>query len=104
MVRECQEKYRHTYTVQIVTGIVLCIVSVIPLFIALIAFGDNDAACAVAVAALLIAVAVGVLMIVRTSMVWDAYQILLQEGDYTVERKQEDRKNEHIAKIYWDLL
>ena len=26
---------------------------------------------------------------------------MLQEGDYTVECKRENRKNEHIASIYW---
>ena len=32
MVRERQERYRHTYSVQLVTGIVLCVVSAIPIF------------------------------------------------------------------------
>ena len=43
MVRERQERYRHTYSMQLVTGIVLCVVSAIPLFIALLVFGENEA-------------------------------------------------------------
>ena len=101
MVKERQEQYRPTRSVQLVTGIVLCVISSIPVFIALLVFGENDAAVSVAVAALLVLVAIGVLLIVRTSMVWGGYQILLQEGDYTVECKRENRKNEHIASIYW---
>ncbi|MBQ8305807.1 MAG: helix-turn-helix transcriptional regulator [Blautia sp.] len=103
MVRERQERYRHTYSVQLVTGIVLCVVSAIPIFIALIAFGENNAAVSAAVAVLLVVVAVGVFLIVRTCMVWGGYQALLQEGDYTVERKQDEQKNALVAEIYWGL-
>ena len=56
-----------------------------------------------AVGILLIIVAIGAYLIVRSSIVWGSYQILLQEGDYTVEHKQENKKNEHIAQIYWGL-
>ena len=103
MVRERQERYRHTYAVHLVTGIVLCVVSAVPIFIALLAFGENDVAVSVSVAALLVVVAIGVLLIVRTCTIWGGFSILLQEGDYAVERKQEDQKNAPIAEIYWGL-
>ena len=103
MVRERQERYRHTYAVHLVTGIVLCVVSAVPIFIALLAFGENDVAVSVSVAVLLVVVAIGVLLIVRTCTIWGGFSILLQEGDYAVERKQEDQKNAPIAEIYWGL-
>lgn len=103
MVRERQEKYRHTYSVQLVTGIMLCVVSAIPIFITLLIFGANEVAVSVSAAVLLVVVAMGVFLIVRTCMVWGGYQILLQEGDYTVERKQDNQENAPIAEIYWGL-
>lgn len=101
MVKDRREKYRHTYTILLVTGIVLCVLSVIPVFAAMLIFGDNDAALAVAVGVLLILVAVGVMLIVRSGTVWGGFQMLLQEGDYTAEQKYENRKNEHLSSIYW---
>ena len=103
MVKERRENYRRTFTAQLVTGIVLCVVSAIPLFISLLIFGEEDVAMAISVGVLLIFVAIGVLMIVHTSMIWDGFQILLQEGDYTPEHKLENKKNEFIAEIYWGL-
>ena len=103
MVRDRREKYRHAYTTQLVTGIVLCVLSAIPLFVSLLAFGENEVAQDTAVGILLIVVAIGVLLIVRVSMVWGSYQMLLQEGDYTPERKMENKKNGYLAEIYWGL-
>ena len=101
MVKDRREKYRQTYTVQLVTGIVLCVLAAIPIFIAMIFFEERDTAYAVAVAVLLGLIAAGVLLIVRTSIIWGSYQMLLQEGDYTPQKKAENRKNEHLDAIYW---
>ena len=103
MVRDRQEKYRHTYSVQLVTGIVLCVVSSIPIFMTLLVFGENQVAMPISIAVLLVIVALGVFLIVRTCMVWGGYQILLQEGDYTVEQKRDNQNNAPIAEIYWGL-
>lgn len=103
MVRDRMEKNRHTHTVRLVLGIVLCILSAIPLFVSMFVFGDSDMAASISAAFILLIVAFGVLVIVRTSVVWEGFQILLQEGDYTPVQKQEDSKNEHIAEIYWGL-
>ena len=101
MARDRREKYRQTYTVQIITGILLCVLSSIPLFASLLIFGENELAFTIAVGVLLLIAAIGVFLIVRSSIIWGGYQMLLQEGDYTVERKAESKKNEHIAQIYW---
>ena len=103
MVRDRREKYRHNYSVLLVTGIVLCVVSAAPVFMAFLLFGEDEAATSAATGVLLVLVAIGVLLIVRCSTIWGSYQMLLQEGDYTVQNKEESRKNEHIAGLYWGL-
>ena len=103
MVRERRENYRRTFTAQLVSGIVLCVLSCIPIFVSMLFFGDNDIADAAAVAVLLVMVAAGVLLIVHTSILWGGFQILLQEGDYTPEHKLENKRNELLAEIYWGL-
>ncbi len=101
MVKERREKFRNTYSVHLVIGILLCVVSTLPIFMTMIFAGDNDAAIAISVGALLILVALGVLLIVHCSIIWGGFQMLLQEGDYTAERKAESKKFEPLAVIYW---
>ena len=43
----------------------------------------------------------GVFMIVRCSIVWDGFHMLLQEGEFTPARKVENRKNELLETVYW---
>lgn len=101
MVRDRREKYQHTYSTQLVAGIALCVISAIPLFLAMLVFGDNDTACSVSMGAVLTLIAIGVFIIVRCSTIWGSYEILLEEGDYSAARKEWSRKNEHLAGIYW---
>lgn len=101
MVKERREKYRSTFSAHLVAGILLCVVSAIPLFVAMIFYEEKTSAYAIAVALLLLIVAVGCLLIVHACIIWGGYQMLLQEGDYTAEAKAENRKNEPLAVIYW---
>ena len=102
MVRERRERFRSTYTWHMVAGIALCVISAIPLFVTMIMVGEQEEfAYVMVIGMLLILVAIGVFMIVRSSIVWGGFQMLLQEGDYTVARKEENRRNEHLDAIYW---
>lgn len=104
MVKDRRERYRPQYTPQLVAGILLCVISAIPLFIVMICFGENQTAYAAAVGVLLGLVAVGCLLIVRACVVWDSFRMLLQEGEYTPEKKAEAKQNEPVAGIYWGLV
>ena len=105
MVRERREQFRRTFTTQLVTGIVLCVVSVIPIFVTMILAGDdtpkNSFVYGIAVALLLTFVAIGVLLIVRASTVWGSFQQLLEEGGYSRANKEESQRNELLSTIYW---
>ena len=101
MVKDRREKYRPSYSIQIVVGIVLCVLSSIPLFLAMLVFGDNGVASAISVGGILITVAIGVFLIVRSSIVWGGFQILLQEGDYTPANKADSGRRDFVAAVYW---
>ena len=105
MVRERQSRYAPRHTRLLITGILLCVLSPTPIFTALILLGEeNELAMNIAPAALLVMVGIGVLCIVRTCMVWGSFQMLLEEEDYTRERKLEARRNSAIAGIYWGVV
>ena len=100
MVRERMERYSGTHIRYMVIGIVMCVLSCVPIFISMI-MGEEDFGAIIAVGLLLVMVGVGVLIIVRTSMIWDAMQALLEEGEYSRENKREERRNETIMGLYW---
>ncbi len=105
MVKERRNQYSAHHSQLLIGGIVLCVLCPIPLFITMIMFGEsNEFAMSLSVAALLFMVGIGVLCIVRTCIVWGTFQILLEEEDYTREKKLENHRNNAIAGIYWGVI
>ena len=101
MVTERRERYKDTYIRFLVSGIVLIVLSVIPLFVSMILFGEAEYPGAIAVCILLVMVAIGVFFIVRVNVVWDAYHILLEEGEYTRAEKESKKKIGPVSAVYW---
>ena len=104
MVRERRDSFRPTFARQLTVGIVLCVVAVLPIFFALIISGEDTFGEVIATCAMFVLIAVGVLLIVRSSMVWGGFQRLLEEGDYTREAKHDRNKHGLIGTIYWGLV
>ena len=104
MVQEKKSRYQGTYTSQMILGIFLCIIAASPIFISMIIFGEDDLHTALAVPFLLLFVAVGVFRIVKTNIIWDALNMLLEQGDYRREKKMDENKNETVGQIYWCLV
>jgi len=104
MVRDRKEKFQPIYARQLTLGIVLCVVAAVPIFLSQILIEGDSVWAVASVAVLLVLVAIGVLLIVRASMVWGSFQRLLEEGDYTREAKEDSKKHGQISGIYWGLV
>ena len=104
MVRERRDRFQSTFNSQLTLGIVLCVVGVLPLFLAMIFCKQDSFAMVASVGAMLALIAVGVMLIVRVSVVWGSYQMLLQEGDYTREAKEDLKRHANLSGIYWGLV
>lgn len=102
MVENRREAYAPTYKKLLVLGITLCILCVVPVMAA--ATFEDDFLVACAIAALFVLVSVGVHLIVRAACIWESYQKLLEEGDYTREKKAEEKRNEAFTTVYWCLV
>lgn len=100
IVEKKKEDYSGTYKVSVALGVGLCILSVVPLFVAM-AFTEADHVMVTMVGLLLTLVAIGVFMIVRSLMINETYEQLLEEGDHTQEKKIEAKKNNNLATAYW---
>lgn len=101
MVKERRDAGAEQRSRLLILGIMLCIISVVPLMImSMVRYSNNtDALPVIGVAAMLATCAVGVRLIVLTSIRQGGFDRLLEEGDYT-------RLNKKAGKydgIYWAI-
>ena len=103
LVRERKAQYAPVHTRRLALGIMLCVLSPLPLFLVM-ALGKDDPRMISAVGAMLVLIAVGVYFIVRTSILYGALNVLLEEGDFTRAQKIENRRNEPFSAIFWAVV
>lgn len=100
MVKEKRDAYHSPYVTQLVIGIACCICSVIPLF-GTLAVSESDFYMVSAVCMLLTLVAIGTYFIVRSAAKMNAMNQLLEEEDYTRQKKHENKKMSGSVTVYW---
>lgn len=100
MVKEKRDAYHSPYVTQLVIGITCCICSVIPLF-GTLAVSESDFYMVSAVCMLLALVAIGTYFIVRSAAKINAMNQLLEEEDYTRQKKHENKKMSGPVMVYW---
>ncbi len=103
MAKELQNNYRDRYNRNNMLGVILCIVAAIPLFI----FGilsetsineDFIGCCGLSIMFAIVAFAVN--RMVYVGIIWESYQKLLQEGNYS--RKKKSRSS--FDDSYWCIV
>ena len=109
LVREQREQRHGAFVAQLAAGVTLCVLSCVPIFVAMLLFGGETGAVsdfryAVAVAVLLCMVACGVWLIVRATIVRGGYAVLLEEGDYSRESKQTLERLKPVSAVYWGVV
>lgn len=95
-----KEAYEPTYRRAVVVGVGLCILAAVPLLL-VGAFHGSDLAVIWCVILLLLLISAAVYLFVRCGIVWESYQKLLEEGDYTREEKKVRKKNRALPPVYW---
>jgi transcriptional regulator with XRE-family HTH domain len=100
IVRKRMAEYEGTYRICNVAGVFLCIICALPLMTA-IALSSSSLVYVMCIDFLLIIVACAVFLFVIAGEKKGCFQMLLQEGDYTAEKKLEKKRTEHLHAIYW---
>jgi len=103
MVKAQRASFENPYLVKIITGIVLCIFSVIPLIIAGI-LESPDLLMIMLTAVLFVIVSAGVYLLITASTVKDSYCQLLQEETFDPAEKAEEKKVETFGSVYWPIV
>ena len=103
LVKEKNQNYQEHYSFCLACGVVLCILSVIPLIIAG-CMEASDYVCTLCLVVLMTMASVGVNILIRVSTIKSSYDTLLQEGDFTKKEKLAKKKTETFTVVYWCLV
>lgn len=98
-----KESYENVHRMNITIGVALCILSVVPLMLAM-AVGGSDLMAIGCVCVLLMMVGIGVFLFVRSGMIYGGCQKLLQEADFTPEKKELGKRLSAFSGFYWCLM
>lgn len=101
MVTERKAQYNATHTGNNIIGTALCIMAIIPLFVGAMIDENNDLLLMRMLSVSFVFIGIGVVFFVRSGIVWASYEKLLQEGDYTKEKKKNSTVIEAISVTYW---
>lgn len=98
-----KEDFEPLHKICISIGVVLCIVSVIPLFVAA-AFDTTDIVYIFCVDALLFIAGIGVFLFVWSGMIYGSFCKLLEVGEYDRREKNANSIAERFSGIYWSAM
>lgn len=99
-ISQLQDSHKSTFALRITIGTVICIVGVIPVVMSAFIDENNEVLICSAVGLLLFLIAVATIFFITAGMEEDAYNILLQKGDYVPEKKN-DKVMQNISSSYW---
>ena len=100
MAQERKREFSERYTRLNIIGVVLCILSVLPLF-AVSCFSTGDLLYIGAVCALLVIAGFGCVAFVYGGVIQGAIDKLLEEGDYIRAKKARKKLTGTVSAIYW---
>lgn len=102
-LRGYREEQRAVFGRKIAGGVLLCVIAVVP-SIVVEALTDSKFMEALAVAVLLCLVACGVTVFITEGIAYGCLGVLLQEGDYTPDRKKKSDLTGKIGAVYWPVV
>lgn len=101
MVKEHKEQYKDTCTKHNIIGSCLCIFSIIPLYIGCMINENDDLLLVVMLSVSFILAGIGIMFFIRCGIIKASFEKLLQEGDYTKEKKRKSPVITAFSSSYW---
>ncbi len=102
-VEKRKKGYEASHGITLMAGVGLCILSAVPLVVTGI-LGEGGMLVILGLISCLAIAAAGVFFLVKTHVIYSAFQKLLEEGDYTRERKAAEKRNDVVAAVYWCVV
>lgn len=103
MVKEKREREQSKNTLQLIIGVILCILSIVPTIV-LETISENDNIVDLGGVFFFLFVAVGVFFIVNAGIINGGYNVLLEEDGYSRQKKTKTSKSAAAMGIYWLII
>ncbi len=103
IVKEKKQAFQNRFTCKIISGIMLCILSPVPLILAGLA-EVSDRVILIFTALLLVIVSIAVYLFITAGMVKDSYDQLLKDGEFNPEKREENKAVSKLGGIYWPAV
>lgn len=100
-LRERKEAENGKFVAKIIAGVLICILAVIQLLVFGVLFEENDFILAISVSLLLVLIGIAVVCFIRADAERECYKVLLQEEDFTADKKKNNKVLERISGVYW---
>lgn len=101
MVKKKMEDREASHTKNIIIGTILCILSIVPLLTLEVISNENEFYESLGTGMLFLICAIGVYFIVKATAEFNGYCKLLEEKDYSREKKYEKQNKVNISTVYW---
>ena len=99
--RSEKESFSKAYTANTIAGVVFCVLGAVPLFAGAVINGDNDIVVMTCLCISIFVVAVGVMLLTRVNTINNAFNMLLQEGDFSKDKKRRNPLVSVVCVTYW---
>lgn len=102
-IEENKKEFQPIYTIFLVIGVALCVVSPIPVLLSQIVRHNSDIPTMIGVCVLLLLVSVGTFMLIYFGNLHEAYSKLLELGEYSKKNKKKNKVMSAISSIVWPI-
>ena len=102
-VEDEKNEFQLQFAITITIGVILCIVSVIPIVVLPMMLRALPVAAGMGAGSFLFLVGIGVFLFIYAGVRHNAYQVLLQEGEYRAKHKV-NKLADTIGAIYWPII
>ncbi|MDE6671955.1 MAG: helix-turn-helix domain-containing protein [Ruminococcus sp.] len=104
ILKEKQSDFLPLHTRDLITGVTLCILSVIPAALTGVIFPESEFYNVLGACLLFLMVAGGIFLIVRTNSIKKGFSKLLEEDSFTREKKSKEKSSGSITGSYWLIV
>lgn len=109
-IEEMQEEYKRSHRFSLVLGVVICVLSLLPIFVSLF-LSSSEFFVLIGTGMMFLFIGVGVFFFVFTGNIWGAYETLLNHGQTFADIKearekarQKTKVTKFMDEIYWPII
>lgn len=103
IIRERRAAFEKRYLLSTVTGVILCVLCVVPLILAGV-LGAPEIVCIYMAVLMLLIVSVAVFLLITAGSVKSGYDRLLSEGECEPVERENGKRHSKLGGIYWPIV